>query len=145
MSQNQPNGYDTPQTFTRFAPAKPQALWIGFYHYLVIAAGISVGAFLLLIFYTGMKTPEGVEGLQTQTRGVSKLLKAALIAPFLGFCIGAAAACLFAPKPFYRSEVGLRWLGFIGTSNVIVGRIVCFVVTTLGVVGLYVAYTYVNK
>jgi hypothetical protein len=50
---------------------------------------------------------------------------------------GIALGCLFAPDEFMRSPVGAKWLQLIGTTNLRVARVVCFiaVVTALAIIG----------
>jgi hypothetical protein len=43
----------------------------------------------------------------------------------LGVLLGAAAACLFAPRSFLLGPVGQKWMGLVGTRSVAAARLVC--------------------
>jgi hypothetical protein len=53
------------------------------------------------------------------------------LSPFLGCMLGATVGailgCLLAPRDFLHGPLGRKWLSFIGTENVLVARVVCFV------------------
>lgn len=56
-------------------------------------------------------------------------------APFIfgtmGIIFGVAAACLFSPRAFLEGPVGSKWMGLIGTRNILVARIVCGILAAL--------------
>jgi hypothetical protein len=59
----------------------------------------------------------------------------AYLAPLLfgaaGIILGAAAACLFAPREFLLGPIGRRWMAFIGAKSTASARFVCAVVALL--------------
>jgi hypothetical protein len=56
---------------------------------------------------------------------------AIFLSPFLGVAVGcmlgATFACMIAPSDFLRGPLGRKWQDFIGTRNVLLSRIVCFI------------------
>ena len=64
--------------------------------------------------------------------GAFKMVFAAIIGPPCGFVFGwifgATLACLIAPRDFLLGPVGRRWMGFVGTSNIYVAKVVCVIV-----------------
>jgi hypothetical protein len=57
---------------------------------------------------------------------------------FIGYFVGVALGCLFAPSDFYAGPVGQRWLRLVGTQSVTAARVVCLALIAL-VIGLAVA------
>ena len=58
-----------------------------------------------------------------------------LVAPFTfcaaGLLLGAATACLFAPREFLTGPFGKKWMKLIGTKNVLAARIACFALAAI--------------
>ncbi|MFL5341439.1 MAG: hypothetical protein ACJ8F7_14940, partial [Gemmataceae bacterium] len=59
---------------------------------------------------------------------IGHMIHAPIILTFAGFCLGVAAACLFAPTDFLAGPVGRKWMEFSGTQGVYRARVVCFFV-----------------
>lgn len=64
------------------------------------------------------------------------VLLAPLLAGVAGIMFGVAVACLFAPSEFLTGPMGAKWMSLIGTKNILVARIVCFVFGMLMTAGL---------
>jgi uncharacterized membrane protein YedE/YeeE len=48
-----------------------------------------------------------------------------------GILAGAALTLLFAPSDFLEGPVGRRWLKLVGTSNLLVARLICLLFAAL--------------
>jgi hypothetical protein len=102
--------------------------------FLVLGLGFSV-----LVFWTP-KLPTLVNGL------VAVFVSAMFAAAGLGF--GVAVGCLQAPREFFATPAGRKWMRLVGTRNVTVLRVICVIVTAtiVALVGIaaYVAAQSVN-
>lgn len=48
---------------------------------------------------------------------------------FLAGCVyGATFSCLIAPRDFLLGPLGRKWMGFVGTANIYVAKVVCVIV-----------------
>jgi len=97
------------ETGPRHAAYHQRIVWIS------SACGM-IGAIL------GIMTSVGLVQSDKSGRGV-------LLAPFMfgaaGLLLGAATACMFAPRAFLTGPLGQQWMKLIGTKSVLVARMVC--------------------
>ena len=61
-------------------------------------------------------------------KGVFGLLMICPIFGVIGTVFGASLACAFAPRAFYDSPVGRKWLSLVGVEGVGLARVVCLLV-----------------
>ena len=63
--------------------------------------------------------------------GGAEFLLAPLLFGAAGLLFGAAVACALAPRSFLTGPAGRKWMQLIGTQNVLVARIVCFLLALI--------------
>ena len=84
-------------------------------------AGAATGV-VLVIYAAGLK-----EG----GRDFAKILMAPLVFAVEGLVWGVSVALLFAPQDFLTGPFGRKWMGLVGTTDVVVARIICFIIAFL--------------
>jgi hypothetical protein len=109
------------------------------YHRQIVLTGAACGVLGLVpagILMTAMSNEAGGE---LSVHDLAALIAVPLGAVAVGFCLGVALACLFAPASFLTGPVGRKWMRFIGARSVLSARVVCFfVVLVLGLVPVIV-------
>ena len=94
--------------------------------------GLALGLALVVAAFVLPDDPPGLH--RPNPRGDQELKGAIglLIVPFIlgavGLVFGGSAACAFAPREFFESPIGRRWLGMIGVEGVGPARVVCLLV-----------------
>ena len=101
------------------------------YHRIIVRVAMLLGATgfvlgLVCLYFFGSE--------QLASEG-PRLLAMPLVFAAIGVVVGVVLTCTFAPRRFFESPVGERWMALIGTRNVAVGRIVCLLLL-LVVVGI---------
>ncbi|HMF15978.1 MAG TPA: hypothetical protein VKE98_02175 [Gemmataceae bacterium] len=131
---------ETPKFITPQHPPEPQgeggpalSRHVTYHKRIVWVGGVFGGLGLVL----GLLISLMVLNLATKRPGTWNLiLMSPIVSAALFTFVGIAVACLFAPREFLCGPLGTKWMKLIGIRNILGARIVCALLSVIGILGM---------